>query len=164
MSFHSSKPLSTVILSLFTSQISQAITVILELIADSWESSKRLIQNASVASWRAKIALTFHLRSLPMVAHSAPISQQMWAKGKNGNSNLRDLWYFLISRSATVPGLNLWGILPLASALADLLSLTAFIFFPVDPAAVTGTFPALSLISAICFLVPAVRTEWFYLS
>merc|ERR1719361_579959 len=64
-------------------------------------SSKRLTRYASLASWRARMALDWKRRSF---LKSWAISRtRRW----NGSLRMRssvDFWYLRISRSATVPG------------------------------------------------------------
>merc|ERR1711907_614739 len=94
------------------------MVTLLAWMAHKLVSSKRPTMYASAASWRARTAEDWNLRS---VLKSEAISlTSLW----NGSFLMRssvDFWNLLISLRATVPGLNLWALLtPPADFLAAL--------------------------------------------
>merc|ERR1712153_183769 len=71
-------------------------------------SSKRPTMEASEASWRARTAEDWNLRSF--LKFPAISLTSLW-KGSLRMRSSVDFWNFLISLRATVPGLNLWALL-----------------------------------------------------
>ena len=100
-------------------------------------SSNNKTRYASAASYNAVIAAGDILNSCPPHCRSCTNSQMRQSKGALLISSSVDHWYFLISRSATVPGLYLLGFgvsvlgsfapLCLASALAAASLLASFL-------------------------------------
>ncbi|CAG9321321.1 unnamed protein product [Blepharisma stoltei] len=125
------------------------IVTLLAWIAQRFESSYKPTKNASAASWRAKTAELWNLKSLLYSWASSLTS--LW----NGSFLIRSsvlFWYFRISLNATVPGLNRWGFLTPAIEDADsfLAALEANCFL--------GVFPDNGVFLAVCL---AFAYEWF---
>ena len=117
------------------------MVTLLAWMAQRLVSSKRPTRYASAASWRAATALLWNLRS---VLKSWAISlTSLW----NGSFLIKSsvlFWYFLISLSATVPGLNLWGFFTPPVAGADFrAALVASCFL--------GAFPPVDFL-AVCLV------------
>merc|ERR1711981_1546956 len=104
-------------------------------------SSKRPTREASEASWRARTAEDWNLKS---DLKSWAISLTSLWKGSFLMRSSVDFWYLLISRRATVPGLYLLGFLTPPMAGADFLAaLVANCFL--------GAFPPVDF-RAVCFV------------
>ncbi|PKI77409.1 hypothetical protein CRG98_002182 [Punica granatum] len=82
------------------------MVTLLAWIAHRLVSSNSPTRYASAASWSASTAWLWNLRS---VLKSCAISRTSLWNGSFLMSSSVLFWYFLISRSATVPGLYLWG-------------------------------------------------------
>ena len=127
----------------------------LACMAHKFVSSKSPTKYASAASWRAANAWAVILAS---DLKSCTISLIRRQKGAFLISNSVLFWYLLISRSATVPGLNLWGFFPISLSLLLLASLAFF------AAAKDCTFPPPSpdcALLAVC-LVLAISPFWWF--
>ena len=124
------------------------MVTLLAWIAHKLVSSNNPTRYDSEASWRAKTALDWNLKSdLNCWATSLT---NLW----KGNFLIKSsvlFWYLLISLKATVPGLYLWGFLiPLLTG-ADFLAALFPTYF-------LGAFPA----GVVCFLAVCLVLAIFY--
>ena len=127
------------------------IVTLLAWIAARLVSSKRPTMKDSVASCRARTAELWNLRSF---LNSDAISRTNLWKGSFLMSRSVDFWKRLISRRATVPGLNLWALLtpPATTGLAIFFAcLTATCFL--------GAFPPVFFL-AVCLVLAIVNLDF----
>merc|ERR1712055_633807 len=110
-------------------------------------SSNRPTRYASLASGRAITAELWNLRS---VLKSWAISLTRRWNGSFRMSSSVDFWYLLISLSATVPGLYLWGFLTPPVAGADFRAALV-------ASCLRGAFPPVDL-RAVCFVLAITST------
>merc|ERR1712139_393375 len=119
------------------------MVTLLAWIAQRLVSSKSPTMYASAASWRARTAEDWNLKSV--LKSLARCLTSLW----NGSFLMSsvDFWYFLMCLRATVPGLNLWALLTPPWAFGP-LDLVAMDFFGVLAAT---DFLAVCLVLAILF-------------
>ena len=125
----------------------------LACIAQRFVSSKRPTRYASAASCTARTADAWKRRS--------PLKSCAISRTRRWNGSLRmrssvDFWYLRISRSATVPGLYLWGFLTPPVAGADFLA--AFVASCLRGALPPVDLRAVCLVRAIFFSILGTGT------